>query len=304
MKNTEMHKYCTLTKRISRVRDASKDQKAAIKKQMQICKSTLFEHLSGNDIEKMLVPASANFPELVLQMCFRKTQQKIDSTITCDAWKEIYNWSTLQPLLSEGKTLEDATCAALRDKVEELITKKTPYADVVLKGSKGELQTDETQTGPTPTVPKDIDKTCILLWKLKCDMKELDKADKEALGDMKKQLKELEGQVISQLEQVSGASQELSIDADDESAVFLRKKVSAAAGKVSIKTLDEITKPLEMLIKSSNGLSLENAELPSIDKTEITQVVSTAFKNYISSKKEFKEKLTMEQGPPTKKQRV
>lgn len=135
-------------------------------------------------------------------------------------------------------------------------------------------------------------------------MKELDKADKEALGDMKKQLKELEGQVISQLEQVSGASQELSIDADDESAVFLRKKVSAAAGKVSIKTLDEVTKPLEMLIKSSNGLSLENAELPSIDKTEITQVVSTAFKNYISSKKEFKEKLTMEQGPPTKKQRV
>lgn len=299
MQTPEMQKYCTITKHISEIKGASKDQRDVIKKQMQLCKCTLFEYLSECAIEKMYIPASANYPDLVLQMRSRKTQQKIDPTITCDAWKEIYNWSTLQPLLGQGMTLEDAICTALRDKIEELTTKKTPYVDVILKGSKGELQTDETQTGPTRTAPDHIGKTCIQLWQLKCDMKKLDKADKDAIGDMKKQLDDLAGKVMAQLP--PGASQELSLDPDDESGVFLRTKVLAAAGKVNMKTLDKITKPIGALIRlNDKEVSLENAKIPPMP--DITQLVAEAFKT-ASKEKEYKERLTIEQGPP-KRQRT
>lgn len=305
-----MHTFCDLSRRILEIKEASRPERDRLRKQSREHALHLLRYMEDVGVERLVVPPQElppAVPELIIVKAIRTTKTKITPEVATRAWQGVYDADVLEPLLQGGSALPEAVRGAFREKVDALVTREVAFADVVVKGAKGDpgettpsgdVIAGESNAGVTTLIcdaPTAICQVAMGLWRCKCELKELAKADKDATRGLEAEKKSLEGQVDAALRQVQGCCHQVSLGHGGE-ALFLRKKVSKSPGSVNLKNIEQVvTAPFEALLKGhKRGRS---GGLPAVDADVVASTLQNAFVDHKKKHATKKQRIAIELAP-------
>lgn len=297
---SDMKKYADLKSSVKAIKDSSNPERKRLRSRISECKSQLLDHFDGLDVNKMTVKAHGGVPALVARKENQKKKRKLDTTLACDAWERVMeSESKVKQLLGEGQTMQEAACAAYLSEVRDMLDSSAldvPHASVIEKGSKKDTGSE---SDPSRPAPDDVGKLCAELWKLESGLAMLNKNDRVAIGDMNKEIKDLEVRIKDHLKQVSGSSQELMMNSNDDSSVLMRLKYRRSKGKQD-SVLDQVTSMLSSTLTQEVGddTRVGNHGIPRLDN--MRERICDVFKSTGSGSAQgggVTESLTIEQGP-------
>lgn len=230
------------------IKNEKTPEKNEISAKIKGLKTKLLELLEDNNCTIMdLTDLGMTLPDMRLRMKISKKYKPITTSVLLTAWKNI---NESQDHVGKDTSSYEFMMSELKMEVERLITKFDKSCDVVLKGSVADkigkdVSTIEDTIGPPIRGQSDA----LLLWDLKCKLKDINAELKKRMSPIQVKQKEIEDDVQRFLQTCPGHSTKLSTKGGE--VIYIRRKVNKPKStKITLKTFSNVMDtPIRTLIK-------------------------------------------------------
>lgn len=196
----QMQAYCLFKQQIDGFKAKTRKRRGELKSSISKCRQALLDFLNEQQCDVLQINN-----DFAVKRCVCSSFARVQRETIVDAFKSIYDWGRLQPLLSAGDSLAEAVRALLKEEVTERCRKCREYGDLVGVQSRkcrtrvSLNKNDARREKRIELLPASIVEIIGDLRRCIDEMQELQTAQKEHLRGIEASLKRMEACVMDSL---------------------------------------------------------------------------------------------------------
>ena len=290
------HEYCELTQRIKGMCENSSREAISLRSEIHTTRSALLQWMDLYSLDRVVIPGGDG---KVLKRRLHTNRQSITAAILKTAWDKASASPQLKNMLEKEKfARSDALLACFIRSFDEIgLTKFTPYADVIDKGSKADterhcVESDKQKVPRTLSITRGVpDLVMELAHNLetcKVNLGHLTAKSRDEIRPMKARLHQLGLDVKAALRDKERAEPSVTINIESGAdAMVLSIKASRAKPPIGIKAFKRELAPsiVDAILKGREDL-IEQREVD--DDAMVTAILERIVGEYRTAKMEAK----------------